>query len=731
MSTPVRFDLSRHVSLSASAGSGKTYALTHRLLRMLSGGVNPEQILCTTFTNKATNEMAERLMRTLNRLAGEEPFKGFSSDEAREISELLTGETSLGSGTTDRVRAVAREARKRLLAGYSRLNISTMDSFFNMVLRLFPFEAGVPPDFSIMNEAEEQETFRSSLNRLVAEVLADESDAGLLESLLRSLSQTETNPESMLGRFFSDFLPHRVNISRYMKTAMQGAMTRDTVEALRKEESDTAREVVEACHAFVAALAPHAEALSPSARRAFARCRAAASPMDVTALTPFAGDHYRDYLYFKKAPEDDRIVAAFDRTRQVLRRHVQAKSRFAVGALLYFFQRYLSHADRIKRRDRKLSFSDVERLCFELMVGYGDNDPDFLAGAHDYFYYRIDARVKHLLMDEFQDTNILQWEIFRPIILEITADHEGSFFYVGDPKQAIYRFRGGESRLFYHVREELKNRGIEPDELPVNYRSAQSIVSFVNTVFRYISRTERYDFSPQAGFRKDAGYVEMATVPRGDKESPHSPLYEALSRRIATCHSSGFRYRDMAVLLLDNKTCTEVAEYLEQRGIPAATDKKSSLFDSASIRSVMALLHYLSDPTDDLHLMEFLSQLMKNRPAPERINLLETQPARRMEALALHMGSAHRLLSHLRDIADLVSIRELVVRIIRGFSLGRVFNDPGNLVKLVELAGAFPEAHGASGLRSFLSAVERYGRAVPMAGGTATRSMKPSRMAAS
>jgi len=692
-----------HVSLSASAGSGKTYALTLRLLGMLMRGVPPETVLCTTFTNKATHEMVERLMARIDAIAGWTPEQAEKTAEVAEILANMTGRPhdDVSIEEIADARRLALAARNNLLENYSRLNIVTMDSFFNSIIRLFPFETGVSPDFEIMTEAEESGVFRAAMDRLVAEIEKTPEDCKLLKSLTLSLSQTVNDPNDLLKKRFDTITPRRAGIRH-----LAGKIDRIGVIASMKRLDEAAAMATAAVNGFGAALVRHEGALSESGMKTVQKCLNAQSPQDALSLTPFQKKTCREYNYFKKLPPDNLLDAAFDDVRGLLAAFIAAKNEFVTSAMLFFFQRYTAIADGKKREMRRLSFSDIERLCFGLLAGDGDEQAEASAVRDDreFFYYRLDTRLKHLLMDEFQDSNTVQWEIFRPIVEEITADSEGSFFYVGDPKQAIYRFRGGESGLFEFVRALLADR-IETGSLTKNYRSAGTIVEFVNRVFGSVRGRFDYAFEPQGAHSQAAGYVEITGVPRPERGSNADPVADpvgnAVVERVESLLSGGVPAAEIAVLCRKNDSCVRIAGLLESAGIATQTEKKDTLLSSNAVRTVVGLLRYLADSSAEIHLADFIAQM------PERMSLPEMRKRMSLPEMRKRIG-------RIRNSVDFAPVKSVVAAIIREFSLGARFADTENLVRLIGISGGV-SGNGVNGLRGFLDDLDRYGDGIPLA----------------
>ena len=201
---------------------------------------------------------------------------------------------------------------------------------------------------------------------------------------------------------------------------------------------------------------------------------------------------------------------------------------------------------------------------------------------NEFLYFRLDAKIDHILLDEFQDTSILQYEILHPLIQEALSgkgvSEGGSFFFVGDTKQSIYRFRGGVSSLFKAV---AKIDGTRIEKLTTNYRSKEEIVNFVNDTFR--DKIEGY---ADQKTRDDAtgGYVEV-----GKSEDTLKDCYE----HIKTLQSLGVKASDIAVLCFTNDDGESIKEFLEQKELPVVTETTLKLIHQKSVRALIECLKYL------------------------------------------------------------------------------------------------------------------------------------------
>ena len=204
-----------------------------------------------------------------------------------------------------------------------------------------------------------------------------------------------------------------------------------------------------------------------------------------------------DYRTFSKCfiPEMDGIL---HRIQELIKKQNQAKEQNFFYALNELVGIYEKSKKALYMDDSELSFSDVTTLVHFILREIDDSE---------FLYFRLDSQIEHMLLDEFQDTSIVQYEILKPLINEITSGNgifeNGSFFFVGDVKQSIYRFRGGVSALFGAVKEEQRT---EVEQLVTNYRSQKEVIEFVNYVFKEKIK----NYTPQRTRPEaDGGYVSI------------------------------------------------------------------------------------------------------------------------------------------------------------------------------------------------------------------------------
>ena len=571
-------------ALKASAGSGKTFALVARYLALLFRGANPSEILAITFTNKAAGEMRERLVASLESLPED------MANEVAKMSDL----------SVEALRQRRPGVLRRFLA--ADLKVMTIDRFIHQVLRKFCWYVGVESDFTIAATPKE-EFFRHFLKDLDDRRYRDLVDFARFEAkksqniadFLELLYEKEKELPKVAYRadFYSDAEAMRwaLKIKEYFLDQPISERAKKTM------RFETIEEVVK---------------------------------------SGWFGRESLNYWDYKKA-----YIPAVDEWFAELKRAVAAyyahKERYFLSRIFGIYDIYKKAKMAHMKRSGQLHFKDIEHLVYELL-----RQRDFT----DFLYFRLDARIGHILFDEFQDTSVTQYRIFEPIVEEIAAsESERTFFYVGDTKQSIYRFRGGQKELFDYV---AKRFGIPVGYLETNYRTKEVIVDFVN-------RTFPYKDPPQKAYHK-GGYVEVA------EGEPLEEMAGVLERLFA----AGAADESIAILVHDNKEILQVGEIVKERfGREIATHKRAKVAEQPSARAMIELMRLIyarnRGQEGTLHRLNFLA--LTGRPYdPEFMpDIPDGRPAKMirtmMERYALHDEAAMKLLEFsipLHDVTEFV-----------------------------------------------------------------------------
>ena len=513
------------LAYEASAGSGKTFNLVVRYLSLLFMGENPSSIVALTFTNKAANEMLERIILTLEELP--------TRSELPQIARLC--------GIDE---AVILEERPQVLARFLRsdIQISTLDKFFGRILRKFALNAGLMPTFKTIQNHHES----ALLERFLNEVEVSRSTGALVHLSLLSdkrlgdlfglLSSLYSKYKELDMQSFEGITPPEESISYAMDTAQELSSL-----VLSKPLSDRARKTMQFdCYEE---LLGKTWLLKPS----------------------------MEYWDFKKSYEP-RMDALLYELQSAVASQMRRREILYFKELFAILKLYIKSRQSMAVQTNELSFDDITLNVHTLLREKLESE---------FLYFRLDSRLKHLLLDEFQDTSVVQFDILRPLIEEIRSgvgvNEGGSFFFVGDVKQSIYRFRGGVSALFHQVAELFDVR-VEP--LKVNYRSRSEIVNFVNRAFEGKIKGYVPQQTPQ---NSRGGYVEVLSS---------DDLLETLCAQVALLIAKGVTPEEIAILSATNKDGSAVEEVLTAQGYEVVTETTARLISQRSVRTIIEYLRY-------------------------------------------------------------------------------------------------------------------------------------------
>ena len=475
--------------IEASAGSGKTHHLVGRILRLLLAFRRPDQIVALTFTRKAAGEFFDRILGALAEAAAS-PHGAQKAARDYQVEGLT--------------QPVALDLLRLAADSLHRLSLGTLDSFYARILRTFPGEFGIGGSFQVLEEPAAAAARREVFDLVLSDV--DQADDFLRAFRQATFGSAEKrllpNLESFVETFHRLLLacPDRDGWSRpsaiwpqppwwLTATFDLGDLTARLREALPS---------VEAQHKSAAQGLEKLIVQLPAFSEGSTGCDI--STLVERVLAALDGLHHGETSsieFYKKGglqlvPPLRRALA--DAGGFILQREIVAKLQQTAG-IYDIIRRYESlHHSRIRRSGR-LGFDDVLVLlagaapdaagaggqphCPELTML--DDRPDD-ATRRLRVDYRLDSQFHHWLIDEFQDTSRLQWQVLQRLIDEVIADDSGrrSFYYVGDEKQAIYGWRGGDSRLF----QEVKHRyDIREEHLDVSWRSGPVLLEAVNQIF--------------------------------------------------------------------------------------------------------------------------------------------------------------------------------------------------------------------------------------------------------
>jgi len=638
--------------IRASAGTGKTFQLSNRFIGLAAAGEPLDTILATTFTRKGAGEILDRI---LSRLA-----EAASSPQKAAGLAAAVGEPALDQ---DRCRALMRD----LVCGLHRLRVGTLDSFFIQVARSFSLELDMPPGWRIVDEIADE--------RLKAEAV-------------RAVLQEESTAAAV----------------RLMNLLFKGEASRSVAEEIAALVRELYSVHIEAPAEAWRAL-PRPKPLGPQELAAALVVLAAVElpggkNFAKTRAQDLQNAEREDWQAFlakgigKKLLEGDdtfgrqKIPADLKAAYEPLVRHAQAvligriaNQTEATGRLL---EKFAAEYERLKTARQAMRFEDVTRRLA------GGRLEDRIADLA----WRLDAGVSHLLLDEFQDTDPMQWRAVRPLAEQICrrkkreegssrkAGRRHSFFSVGDVKQAIFGWRGGVAEIFDTLAEEI--RPLDSRPLTKSYRSSQVVIDTVNRVFENLLDNEALRNYPDARRRWAARFEHhttakadlpghcrlVAAAEAGESQTRQEATLRFAAAEIARLHrqAPGF---SVGVLVRTNAALARLIYELRKLGVEASEEGGNPLTDSPAVQVVLALLTLADHPGD-----ETARFLVANSPLADAVGLARHDDAaaavrlsRRIRRSLMEEGYGRTILAWVeplsaycdpRDQSRLVQLVEMV-----------------------------------------------------------------------
>ncbi|NHA52794.1 RecB-like helicase [Helicobacter pylori] len=540
------------MALKASAGSGKTFALSVRFLALLFKGANPSEILTLTFTKKATAEMKERILDYLKILQQEnlENEKEKSQNILKELEEKYHLDPSL-------VRNSAPKIYQRFLN--AEIRISTIDAFFQSILRKFCWFVGLSANFEVN---EDTKAHQQQLNEGFLSALNNEQLEELSVFIAQCLSYDNYTSDSILERL------------RFLKNKLY------LFDPNKKEPAFDEEGFLEKLRSLNEQI-QSIETASDRAKTAI-KCDDFRGFLN-SSLTWL--EKKSEYIYFKKLKDEiPTLESECEEIENDLKRYYEAKE----TAIFKKFPKFIQLYDNATSKIQALDFDAIKDKVHVLLNGYEEMPAEF-------FYFRLDSKIAHILIDEFQDTSLNDYKILAPFIDEIKAGigqakWHRSVFFVGDVKQSIYAFRGSFSSLFESVSKDFYH-----DNLQFNHRSAPLIINYVNTIFKkaYQNSPTAYleQKYPKASNNKHAtdGYVKVSLVADERELLLNQVLQEAqnlLEHRIEP--------KDITILCATNKDALEVKNYLQEylSAIRPSTESSARLSQFVESKIIKNALEY-------------------------------------------------------------------------------------------------------------------------------------------
>ncbi|MES2410769.1 MAG: UvrD-helicase domain-containing protein [Bacteroidota bacterium] len=611
----------------ASAGSGKTYTLVKEYLKIILLSKKPDayrNILAITFTNKAVHEMKSRVLENLSEFSHENP-----SEKALRLMQDISSDTGLSlNAITEKAKSII----KNLIHNYAAFDISTIDKFTHKVIRAFAHDLNLPITFEVSLDTESLLTEAvdaiiaeagndDELTKLLVDFTMEKTDDDKSWDISREIMETgklilnENNREEIThfhNKKIEDFIEIKKKLNELcVDLKLQSiAFAKTTLDLIQHNGIDE--------KSFSAGHFPnHLKSISESKF----------NPKNKTY-------HEIDDIKINKTATDTAIIEALiPELLPIL------ASIYKIHQKIDFYEAFLKNITplsllntlstkltEIQKEQGILSITEFNKLIHEQI----QNQPA------PFIYERLGEKYKHFFIDEFQDTSEMQWQNLIPLIDNATSSEDllgerGSLLIVGDPKQSIYRWRGGKAEQFIELSKD-KNPFNNPQKelfpLSTNWRSYSEVIDFNNSFFGFIAEEFAHEdykdlyknHSRQEENHKKGGYINISFVPKsektefGEEENPaKEELYLlATLNTIQKVKANGFSYKDIAVLTRKKTNGVAIANYLTQQGIPILSSESLLIGFSSEVQCIVAALQYLKNNGDKESKANFLYYIASN-----------------------------------------------------------------------------------------------------------------------
>jgi ATP-dependent helicase/nuclease subunit A len=594
-------------AISALAGSGKTYTLTSRYIALLAQGFAPERIMAITFTRKAAGEIFDRIVRRLAEAAMRE-------ESRRELEAALRAQ--LGDDDYKLDAEKPAEWLMTIVTAMDDLRISTMDSFFGALVKAFAFELGLPPRQELLEGASLEAAREEALDHAFDLLGRDEEGRDAFREAFKiATSEKSRRVRPAIHEIIER--DHKVYIEEPGEDAwgnLQRVWPGDKPWwSVAPANPVALRELVDAFMIRHVESGGHPAGYKNAWRKIAEALKSADWDEALENKLPkrltearhhlakgFATINFSGKDYTLSGPDAGDALAMVAAAVKGLIERMLAETR-GRWRLLDAYDR--SFHSEMRQRGR-MTFADVPlllgRLCAEdvkLDIGY-----------------RMDSRIDHWMIDEFQDTNLRQWQIIGRLADEVLQSEEAdrSFFYVGDVKQAIYGWRGGESNLFERVRTFYEEKFKQAGQLDTSWRSSPVVLDFVNEVFGEVDSAGLLARKFPALAAKWQQHWQVHHAAEKNRDLPGRVAWHNIEahqevegvpgcifmtvKLVRQLRDNGVD--DICVLVRTNAYGDKIAKALRAAGIAVRRETKPKLLDNPAVSGLLSMLQFTEHPDD-------------------------------------------------------------------------------------------------------------------------------------
>jgi len=586
---------------NASAGTGKTFSLVRDYLTLLMNSKNYElykNIIAITFTNKAVNEMKGRIVYFL-----------INYSKSIDPDNIMLKEISIKTGLSKKeIFSKSSLILKKILTNYASFEISTIDKLTQKIVRNFTYELGIDAKYEV--EIDQNEIINKAIDNLISKIeLSDKNSENLIKFSFEKTNDDKswdiTNDLQEIGQLifnennFSELESIKdYSLKDYERLKKQ---LKSRIKKLGYEASEIGKKALE----MIKNESINYDILKKPILRHFTKIK----ERDFNNLykNQIEKNLIEGKLYLSKASENDRqnIEKIREELLKIYRdcRDKVFKKKLYENVLsnlspLSILSEIKKEIEVLKEEENFILISEFNKLV----------NKEIKSQPAPFIYEKIGAKFSHFFIDEFQDTSKMQWQNLQPLIENSLSSNNSSLTLAGDPKQSIYRWRGGDVEEFMQLLADDSPFFCEKKtiNLNINYRSSQEIVNFNNSLFRHISQlyvdnlklSEILKFPKQNHSSIEKGYLNLNFCEFDDKIEIEEFYNSETLSNINDLISRGYSYKDICIIVRKKKEGVKIGDYLTENKIPIISSEVLNLSSSPDVILIVNLIRFHIEKSD-------------------------------------------------------------------------------------------------------------------------------------
>ncbi len=688
--------------ITASAGSGKTHTLTRRYVQFLLSENIPNNhlrnIVAITFTNNAATEMKQRVLELLKKI---------SLHDEKLVEWRLAAPSDATGISKDGASAPQKKSAvllQEIFDNYSDFQIKTIDSFMTTIFKSSSLEFGYTPDFTVLLSADA--LLDEAFEKFAREAMQNTQLRQLLDGIVRIIAENSTDKEKYL---WDPYTLIRKEVKNLYKTlAHYAAPLNDEDVASILEE--TRKEL----RTHAASFKKYLESTSLPLSKIFQNDLDDVVNGNIMAIMERTT---KEKIVNKPKKSEEGIAAQHQqRIDEGLQRFYYLLSEYALTYSKNYYRPYVKTSVHLRAK-----LDEIQRQRGEVVIDVVNKElASYLRKeVVPEVYVKLGDTLFHFFVDEFQDTNPMQWKNLFPLI-ENALSSSGSLFVVGDMKQSIYGFRGADWQIMKNLKKEnpFPSAQLLVDELPTNYRSHEKIVQFNREVFSHkvaeqnlqhaAEESELYNFTQEVKEEFcGKGYVEVSVVEQAEEPQEREKIIEI----IRNCTARGYSLGDICILTRRNNDVVNVSSWLNNEKIEFISHSNLDIRRRTIVGTLIAFLRFLDSPIDSLSFATFISSelFLHSVDRVSRDDIQSFLFSHRKISGTLYRSFERRFpelwKKYFHELFTLVGYLPLYDLLSETYKLFRVFelfpNEEATLVKLLDCVNGFEE-EGNNNLKDFL-----------------------------